>query len=262
MPDKKSDNIIQFPRIKQAPTTLSPGAAFLDAIKAIQDAPNTPKRTRKKVLSPTQDIDGDSNTQIAGGKAMRQSIRGNGNIQVAGAVEKLTVRVPKAPKIVLAPPRGSIGANPDLCSRINVLIKQINDYRFQRLGKSFKFGAIYGELAKAFGLKSADWKAIWLWDESRSLEVVAWLEGKRDNTIQGRIKKAAKGEGYQHTRGHLFAQEKDYLTQLGWGDKDALARRQLITGKASRADMDDNEFRNWVGYLRRELERMYEETEN
>ncbi len=261
MTGKKPDNIIRFPGTKQQETP-SPGAAFLDAIKAIQDEPAPPKRTRKKAAQPSQTIDGDNNAQVAGGKVVRQSIKGNGNVQVAGTVQQLTVRSSKSPKIEVAPPSGSIGANPALRIRIEGLIKQINEYRYQRLGKAFKFAALYGELAKAFGLKPSDWKSIWLWHECWAKELIDWLEDKLDNTMQGRINKVAKGEGYQHARGHLFGMEKDYLAQLGWEDKDARTRRQLITGKTSRADMDDNEFRNWVGYLRREVEQMYGETEN
>lgn len=162
----------------------------------------------------------------------------------------------------LAPPIGSIGANPALRSRIETLIKQINEYRYARLGKTFKGGAIYGELAKAFGLKAPEWRNIWLWDEFRAEEVIYWLEAKRDNTQQGRINKASKGEGYKHSRGHLFRLEKDYLAQLEWADDVTRRRRQLITGHASRTDLGDAEFRNWVSYLRRELEGMYGETDN
>ena len=92
--------------------------------------------------------------------------------------------------------------------------------------------------------------------------MINWLAGKRDNTQQGRINKAANGEGYQHSRGHLFRLEKDYLGQLEWSDDVIRKRRQLVAGHASRADLSDSEFRNWVAYLRRELEEMYGETEN
>lgn len=174
----------------------------------------------------------------------------------------MTVRASRSPKIELAPAPGSIGANPALRLRIDGLLKEVEQYRYERIGKGYRFGTVYGELAKAFGLKASEWKNIWLQDEAVATEVIAWLEAKRDNTIQGRIKKAAKGEGYQHTRGHLFRIESDYLAQLGWDDRQARDRRQLIAGAASRKDLSDNEFRNWVGYLRREVERMYDETEN
>lgn len=223
--------------------------------------PAKPKTTRGKP-APVQTIEGDQNIQAGGGKVARQSIKGNGNVQIGGGVGNMTIRAGRAPKIEIAPPLGSIGADSALRARIEQLIKQVSDYRFKRLGKNFRFGALYGDLAKAFGLKAADWRMIWLWDASRADEVIAWLQGKLDATQQGRIEKAATREGFQHTRGHLFGQERDYLGQLGWNDDFAKARRTLITGKVSRADIKDDEFRRWVGYLRRELEAMYGEAKD
>lgn len=264
MSDKESDNIIRFPGRNAAPKPTSPAAAFLEAMRTIADEPQEPKRPRRKTSSaPKQSIEGDSNTQIGSSKhKVNQSIRGSGNTQIAGGVQTLTIKTGKSPKIELAPPSGSIGASPVLRSRIEELIKQINEYRYQRLGKSFKFGALYGELAKAFGLKASEWRSIWLWDEFRAGEVTTWLEGKRDSTQQGRINKAAKGEGFQHSRGHLFRLEKEYLAQLEWPDDVTRKKRQLIAGHASRADLSEGAFRNWVSYLRRELDDMYGETEN
>lgn len=259
MSDEKNDNIIQFPGMKPM-QNVTPGEAFLDAIKSIQETPSSPKSRSRRVVKSSQVVCGDNNTQMNDGKVSGQSIKGNGNVQISGAMHKLTVRTNKSPKIELTPPHDSIGANATLRLRIEGLIKQINDYRYQRLGEKFKFGAIYGELAKAFGLKPADWKNVWLWDESRAPELISWLEVKRDNTINGKIEKAASKEGYRHTRGHLFRLEKDYLAQLGWDESQSKSRRMLMTGKNSRADMDDNEFRSWVGYLRQELKLMYGET--
>lgn len=222
----------------------------------------TPIKPIRSKAEPSQTIEGDQNTQTGGDKVVRQSIKGNGNTQIGGGVGSMTIRTTKGPKIEIEPPYGSIGANPALRVRIDGLIKQINDFRYQRLGKAFKFGAIHGELAKAFGLKPADWKSIWLWDESSAEEIVNWLESKRDNTQQGRMAKASQREGFQHTRGHMFRVEGDYLKQLSWDDALAKQRRQLIAGKASRADMSDAEFRHWVGYLRREVEQMYGETKD
>ncbi|ECE3294009.1 hypothetical protein C3509_18035 [Salmonella enterica] len=261
MSDKKNDNIIQFPRGKKI-QDISPGTAFLDAVKAIQETPTLPKGTPRKTSKKSQIICGDNNAQISDTKSVRQSITGNGNVQIAGTMQQVTVRAGRTPKIELTPPQHSIGANAVLRLRIEGLFKQINEYRHQRLGKNFKFGAIYGELAKAFGLKPADWRNVWLWDKSRAVEIISWLEAKRDNTIKGKIEKAASKAGYQHTRGHLFRLEKDYLSQLGWDDEQSKSSRTLMTGKKSRSDMSDNEFRSWVGYLRRELELMYGETDD
>ncbi|MDD5297542.1 MAG: hypothetical protein PHU46_11580 [Rhodocyclaceae bacterium] len=220
--------------------------------------PVKPKAPRLQLV-PSQTIEGDGNVQASGGKVVRQSIKGNGNTQINGQVGAINIRTPKAPKIEIAPAPGSIGANPALRSRIEGLIKQVNDYRYQRLGKAFKFAAFHGELASAFGLKPANWKTIWLWDEATADEIIPWLEGRLNNTQQGRVEKAAQREGFKHSRGHLFRIEKDYLEQLGWDDDYAKGRRTLITGKESRADIKDPEFRAWVGYLRREVELMYGE---
>ncbi|NMG45944.1 hypothetical protein GPA22_19690 [Aromatoleum toluvorans] len=230
--------------------------------RALEEAtPAKPKAPRHRAV-PAQSIEGDNNIQAGGGKVARQSIKGNGNVQVAGTVGSMTIRTTKGPKIEMTAPAGSLGANPAFRARIEGLLKQINDYRYQRLGKAFKFGALYGDLAKAFDLDPKNWKAIWLFDESRAAEVIPWLEAKLDSTQQGRLEKAARREGYAHTRGHLFRIEKDFLEQLGWDDDYAKQRRQLVTGKTSRADMKDVEFRRWVDYLRRELESMYGESKD
>lgn len=223
--------------------------------------PTKPKNPRRRAV-PAQTIEGDNNIQAGGGKVARQSIKGNGNFQIAGSVGNVNIHTTKGPTITMTAPAGSLGANPAFRARIEGLLKQINDYRYQRLGKSFKFAALYGDFAKAFGLDPKNWKDIWMFDESRAMEVIPWLEDKLNNTQQGRVEKAAKGEGYAHSRGHLFRVEKDYLEQLRWDEAYAKQQRQLVTGKTSRADMKDVEFRRWVDYLRRKAEEIYGESAN
>ena len=170
--------------------------------RALESAtPAKPKTTRKAASSQT--IEGDQNIQAGGGKVVRQSIKGNGNVQIGGGVGNMTIRTSKGPKIEITAPVGSLGANPAFRARIEGLLKQINDYRYQRLGKAFKFGALYGDLAKAFDIDPKNWKAIWMLDESVAAEVIPWLEAKLDSTQQGRLEKAARREGYAHTRGHI-----------------------------------------------------------
>lgn len=214
--------------------------------------------------APAQTIEGDNNVQAGGGKARRQSIKGNGNTQIGGDVQQLTIRAQRAPKIEITPPAGTIGADPFLRPRIETLIKDINAKRYERLGKAFKFAALYGELARAFGLGAKDWKAIWLWPAARADEVIAWLESKRDNTQQGRIEKAARREGYRHTRGHLFRIEQECFDRLDLAaDSDEVKTlRWRVTGKHSRKDMSDNEFRNWIAFLEEEVARAHGEAKN
>ena len=143
MSDKKNDNIIQFPGGKKVQET-SPGTAFLDAIKAIQETPSLSKGNPRKTSKKSQIICGDNNAQVSDTKAVRQAITGNGNVQIAGTVQQVTVRAGRTPKIELTPPQHSIGANAVLRLRIEGLFKQINEYRHQRLGKNFKFGLFMG----------------------------------------------------------------------------------------------------------------------
>lgn len=252
---KQRNNVVPFP-VKRRPVPAQPAkeSVVLEVMKILADAPAAPKARRKKA-APGQSIVGSNNTQVSHGLGS-QVINGDNNTQ------HLSIHTTGSPKIEILPPARSIGDNSALRIRIDGLLKEIEQYRYERIGKTYKFGSLHGELATAFGLERKHWKNIWLWDEFRAAEVIAWLEVKRDRTRQGRIQKAAKGEGYQHTRGHLFRMEKDYLLQLGWNDDDdaVRAQRRLITGKLSRVDMNDNEFRNWVGYLRAELERMYGES--
>jgi hypothetical protein len=184
------------------------------------------------------------------------NMRLGNNGKVIGRVEHLTV-VTGSPKLEVPPPPTSIGADSALRLRIDGLLNEIRENRSKYHGANTRWGAINGELAKAFGLPPRNWKQIYLLDVCRAEEVIAWLEEKRDNTIQGRIKKAASRPGYRHSRGHLFGQEKEYLEKLEWDDATARERRGLVTGKTSRADMSDDELRNWVAYLRREHERLY-----
>jgi hypothetical protein len=190
------------------------------------------------------------------------AVNGNGNQVAGGNINNTHIRVTgRAAKIEIPLPPGSIGANPLLRQRIDNLFKQINEYRYERLGKKYRFGTIHGELAKAFDLKAKDWKQMWLWPEARADDVIKWLEDKRDNTQQGRIEKAARREGYRHTRPHLFRIEKECLEKLDWdGSSDEVrAMRYRLIGKASRADMSYDELARWVAYLQGEVKRFHEE---
>lgn len=220
------------------------------------------KKPRAK-RSLTQSIEGEANFQAAESKGhVDQSIVGNKNTQIAGNIGNLTVRTAKAPKMIITPAPGTIGADLLLRGRVEKLLKEVNQKRYERLGDKFKFGALYGDLARAFGLKPKEWKAVWLWPESRAGELIRWLEEKLYNTQQGRIEKVARREGYRHTRGHLFRIEQDCLDRLDL-DADSETVKEwlkLKTGKESRSDLDDNEFRNWVAYLEGEVARAHGET--
>lgn len=267
--DHKKSNIIDFASRRRlaeteratTPESVSPGAGFADAIRSIlSDSEPRPSLERVKDVA-SQVIEGDGNMQV-GGKPAQQSIKGNGNVQIGGGVNALHIGTGRPLKVEMAAPDGTIGADPTLRARIESLIKQVNDYRYQRLGKAFRFAALHGELAKAFGMSPKNWKSLWLLDRAMAPDVIGWLQQRLDNTQQGRIDRAAGRRDYAHTRGHLFAQEKEYLLQLGWDDEQAREQRYLCTGKASRRDMSNGEFQQWVSYLYRSLGRIYGESDH
>lgn len=262
MADNKENNVIHwdFGRKKAIETEVSIQDALVTLLNEVDDAPDAPVIAKKAKKS--QKIIGDNNVQSADSPKVQQSIKGSGNIQLSGAGVSVVLNNMKPSRTTISAPLGSIGANVALKNRITALIKQIEEYRQKRMGNKFKHGVIYGELATAFGLKRKDWALIYLWDEYRADEVLQWLQTKLDNTQQGKVNRAKQNEGHQHTRGQLFALEKNYVEQLNWSKDMTKNVMYRLTGKISRADMDNNEFRNWVMYLRSELEKLYGETED
>ncbi|MCP3130046.1 hypothetical protein [Shewanella sp. KJ2020] len=261
---------VDFRAKKTIEAEVSPKDAFKSAwdslLNAVEDAPEQeqpkPKKTRRKT---SQKIIGDGNEQSSSGQVGSQYIKGNNNKQTivnSSVTNNIYEVAGKAPKPKLSPTPGTIGANIALKNRITTLIKQIEEYRKKRMGSKFRYGVIHGELAKAFGLKNEDWPQIYLWDEHRADEVLQWLQGRLDNTQLGRVKRAYKGEGFQKSREYLYADEKNFVEQLGWSQEKRKNVMAQVTGKLSRVDMDDNEFRNWVMHLRSKLEKMYGETED
>lgn len=217
----------------------------------IADAAKPKRAPRRKAASPA------SNVVNIGGNNNSIAQVGNGNTYND---HKTVIQTLKT-TVEVAPPPGSIGAHPLLRSRIDKLFKAINKFRAERLGDKYKYGAIYGEMARHFGLKAKEWTDMWLWPESRADEVIHFLEDKRDNTRQARVNKASSRPGYKHTRPHLFRLEKEALAKLGWDDKSDAVRdlRYRLIGKSSRSDMMDNEFRNWVAHLEAEVRRVHGE---
>ena len=237
-----------------AETSLSPQTrqALADLLSETEEAPiiNKPP-VRKRLTRRTQPTNATVPVNTASTGGAIQNVVGNNN--------QITQNINTTTKLKVEPSPGSIGAHGGLRLRITELVQEVEEYRRERLGRQFKYGSVQGIIAQALGLKKNQWQQIWLWDVSRAPEVIEKLEQARDNTMQGRINKAAQRPGHRHTRGHLFRLEKDYLMQLGWGDDKARNERLIVAGAVSRADLSDNEFSNWVAHLRSEVQRMYGE---
>lgn len=239
--------------------SLQTKQALAELLSDAEDAPSTKKLpARKRSARAVQTIEGNNNVQLSGNRGPNQFITGNGNFQANFHIHPSPKPQRTRPP---APAPGSIGACTALRLRINALLKEIQRNRVENHGGKFRYGSVQGIAAEALGLGKDEWNLIWSWDESRASEVINKLEQARDNTIKGRINKAARKPNYKHTRGHLFRLEKDYLAQLEWSDYAARKERALVTGEASRTNMSDDQFANWVAHLRSLVQRMYGEGE-
>lgn len=205
-------------------------------------------------LFKTQSIVGDGNQQINNQPGGSQSIKGDHNIQITGDINLNTSR---SLKFEVPLPANSIGTNSDLTTRIKSLINEIKDERYKRYGNDNNWKAFYGNLSTHFGFPKNSWTLIFTLDESHASSVIGFLRSKLDNTIGGRIKKAAARSGYMHTKGQCFKHEKNYLEQLEWDDAVAKVERENFTGYTSRKDIPVAIFNQWVAYLGRKCDAMY-----
>ncbi len=109
------------------------------------------------------------------------AINSPGTIQ-AGTVNLRTTKA----KLTIAAPAGSIAADRAMMSYTKYLLDRYQE--FQKADKTkadhFKFMAIYAALKRQF---KGDWKLL---PVSRFAELVAFLQGRIDNTIVGRTRNA------------------------------------------------------------------------
>lgn len=192
--------------------------------------------------------------------SIKQTATGNGNFQIVGNVENLTIKgEKKTVRQVYIPVPGTIGANPTLKERINSLINELGLRRSERFGKS-AYPVMINNFKKEFGIpKNTKWTTIWTWQESRAKELIDYFTSLLQNTINGRIQNAARQSGYMHTKGHLFRLEKEYLDLLEYDadSKEVRDWRMEMFGTPFRRDLDENQFRNWVEALRMLVEKQY-----
>jgi hypothetical protein len=235
------------------------GKKIIKLRQALESAtPAKPKSTRK--AAPSQTIEGDQNTQAGGGRVARQSIKGNGNVQVAGTVGNMTIRTTKGPKIEIAPAPNSIGADGLLKEQVKEAFGKLGTEREKRFGKS-AYQIMYSTFKKDFHIpKELPWTIIWDWKTSRVAEILGYLKAKYDNTIGGRIEAAAKKPNYQHTRGQLFAREKELLEHLGLKPSDPEVKGEMrrMFGTDTHKNLDPRQHANWVAHIEHCVDRMYE----
>ena len=185
-----------------------------------------------------------------------QTTIGDGNVtigQFSGSIKTSKVKVTKAPV------PGTIGANPFLKQRIQEGFNSLGEARKKRLGDlPSVFPAMYKTFKRDFDIGNVPWTVIWDWPEQSAQAIVDYLQAKVDNTIDGKITKAATRPGYRHTRPQLYAQEKELLEHLGWDMKSPQVKQLLMEffGKSSHADLTYEQHLRLVSYFRQMVEKM------
>jgi hypothetical protein len=141
---------------------------------------------------------------------------GNNNTLISGDNNKNTINIKaeKKPALYILPSSSSIGGNPTIKSAITERFNRLGDERKKRF-KDTAFSVMYANFKKDFGIKHGPWTIIWDWPIATADPIIKYLDDLYSNTIQGRLKNAAKKEGYIDTKPHLFRKEKELLSVLG-----------------------------------------------
>ena len=206
-------------------------------------------------------VSGESITSKKAG--ISQTIRNStihGNVhQISGDIH---ITATKQPGIKMLPPPGSIGANPLLKQSIKSKFDRLGEEREKRFGKQ-AYPVMYKNFKKDFGIKKGKWTVIWEWPEACADEIIQYLDEKYDNTIAGRIEISATKPGYIHKRPYLFQREKELLSQIGLNSKSQKVKDSLLRyfGTMSHKNMTNLQHWQWVCYLEKEAEKIYEEDE-
>jgi hypothetical protein len=181
-------------------------------------------------------------------------------MQIGGGVGNMTFITPRRPRIEIAPSNDSIGANGLLKERIKEAFGKLGTEREKRFGKS-AYGVMYAKFKSDFKIPDdLPWTIIWDWPASRSAEIIEYLSDKFTNTIAGKVENAAKKPGYLHNHGHLFAREKELLGHLGMKPSSPEIKEEMrrLFGTDSHKNLDLRQHANWVSYIERRVDQMYE----
>lgn len=192
-----------------------------------------------------------------------QLVVGNNNITIGVTGDlKITPQKTKSSVFNIKPPENSIGNDSLLKKRINDLFNDIAEARVKRLGETQKKvrQVMYANFKRDFEIKGS-YSEIWTWPKAAAEAIIKYWEDKWNNTIPGRIQKAAQKEDYLHTRPHLYRLEKNYLSQIGLKQNDMQVKDYLkrYFGVTTHKKLTHIEHYLWVKHLETILNEIYEQ---
>ncbi len=148
-----------------------------------------------------------------GQSSIKQVATGNNNIQIAEAHGGVAIHTRATPRISVLPAPGTIGSSPLLKQAITERFNKIGEEREKRFGKN-AYPVMYKKFKSDFEIKKAPWTSIWGWPEVAADAIIGYLDKKYANTIAGRMEQAVEKGTMIPSKGHLYAREKELLSQL------------------------------------------------
>jgi hypothetical protein len=190
-------------------------------------------------------------------KFIKQTLKGNNNIQIAELQGNISVHTQSRPRIFTLPSPGTIGANPLLRLAIKERFDKIGEEREKRFGKN-AYSVMYKNFKSDFEITKKAWTVIWEWPEAAADTIIKYLDGKYANTIAGRNEGAIKKGTLIPSKGHLFAREKELLSQIDLEIsspevKEALSR---YFGVTSHTKLSRSKHWQWVLYLEKYIQKL------
>lgn len=190
----------------------------------------------------------------APGPGNTQFIYGDGNVQVGNLSGNLNIKATGRPVIRFSPPRGTIGDNDLLKSRISELFNKTGEEREKRFGKT-AYSVMYSNFKRDFGIESQPWTIIWQWPETTAPSIIEYLSEKYANTIAGRKERAGKKGGKLPKRPQLYKEESKLLEQIGLKISSPDVKQALLFffGVESHTELAHHQHWLWVRRLEREV---------
>jgi hypothetical protein len=189
---------------------------------------------------------------------INQTAIGNGIIQVGQVHGNLVVKqtTSKARKTKVPLPPDSIGADRHLKQAIQTRVNLIKEEWAKKSDIRTASGIFYRMFKKNFGIPQKDgFGVIWYWGIDRVQVIIDYLDEIYDQTIPGKIKKAARRKGYVHTSGHLYRREGELLHHLGWdrGGPEIKKVLKLLFNVVSHSNLSPLQHADLVDYLEKEV---------
>ncbi len=184
-------------------------------------------------------------------------------------IENIKIITKGKPSIKTAPSIDSIGGDPFLIMAIEDRVKRLADYRIKRISKenphkdpkeisNSVYAVIWKNFKKRFSIKNQSYTIYKKWHINSAQEIIGYFDGLIDETIQGKVERAAKGHGYIHSRRHLFKQESQLLKYFGLtpDSPEVYERLHMLFRVASHKELTDHQHWQLIKYLESKVDKL------